>query len=110
MRILSQNGEYDLPYEKIVIERVKATILAECDSQDLNNRKEIATYSTEDKAKEAMEILHIAYINNKMYTNMTNEQRHLVADDILKKIPKEEICKSMNELFGIFQFPEDKEI
>ena len=54
MRIISQNGEYDIPYERVVLKRVRTAIkvYGAIDSKEL----EIARYSNESKAEKAMEM------------------------------------------------------
>lgn len=55
MRIISQNGNVDLPYEKALIFHAMETVLARCEGYD----KEIVLgeYSSMKKAYRAMEML-----------------------------------------------------
>lgn len=65
MRIISQDGTLDIPYEQVVIQRFKGEIyflnknLVGMDK--LNDDIVVATYSTEEKAKKAMEMLREEY-------------------------------------------------
>lgn len=65
MRIISQDGTLDIPYEQVVIQRFKGEIyflnknLTGID--DLVSDIVIAKYSTEEKAKKAMEMLREEY-------------------------------------------------
>ena len=65
MRIISQDGTLDIPYEQVVIQRFKGEIyflnknLTGID--DLVSDIVIAKYSTEEKAKKAMEMLRSDY-------------------------------------------------
>lgn len=52
MRIISQDGTIDLPYEQVIITRNDKSIYL---MEHLTEDVEIAKYSTEEKAKEAME-------------------------------------------------------
>lgn len=63
MRILSQMGTVDLPYESIGISRNVKEIVATpiADSNPQERHWPLAEYSTEAKARKAMEILQKAY-------------------------------------------------
>lgn len=60
MRIISQGGHADFPYEEIALCMASEDIIAR------HNDKEylMARYSTMDKAKKAMEMLHNWYFAN----------------------------------------------
>lgn len=66
MRVISQDGALDIPYEQVVIQRFNGEIyflnknLTGID--DLVSDIVIAKYSTEEKAKKAMEELRYAYM------------------------------------------------
>ena len=59
MRIISQNGNVDLPYEKALVFHAMETVLARCEGYD----KEIVLgeYSSQEKAYKAMEMLREQY-------------------------------------------------
>ena len=65
MRVISQDGTLDIPYEQVVIQRFNGEIyflnkdLTGID--DLGSDIVIAKYSTEEKAKKAMEMLREEY-------------------------------------------------
>ena len=65
MRVISQDGALDIPYEQVVIQRFNGEIyflnknLTGID--DLVSDIVIAKYSTEEKAKKAMEMLREEY-------------------------------------------------
>ena len=65
MRIISQNGTIDVPYEQVVIQRYKEKIYFLNKNltgvEHLTDDMEIASYSTEAKAKKAMEMLREKY-------------------------------------------------
>ena len=93
MRLVSQNGIYDVPYDKV--------ILGICDQ---NNKQEyviysyqenprflfLATYSTKDKALKVMEMLRKRYLD---YLDV-----------------KLETFWYSNDYPKVFQFPEDEEM
>lgn len=65
MRILSQDGKFDFPYERICLEvSDSGKVFAQGDvwgTATDNNYIEVANYSTEAKARKAMEMLHDRY-------------------------------------------------
>lgn len=65
MRIISQNGKYDLPYDMVAIDRWGAKIFAQSNliSSSDDNHIEIAKYSTPEKADKAMEMLHEKFLS-----------------------------------------------
>lgn len=56
MRVISQDGCYDIPYEKAVVSRLGRTVVA-YPLNDLGSSDyiQLASYSTEEKAIKAME-------------------------------------------------------
>lgn len=62
MRIISQDGTVDIPYEQVVIQRFKDKIYFLNKNltgvEQLIDDMEIASYSTEAKAIKAMKMLH----------------------------------------------------
>lgn len=106
MRIISQNGNVDLPYEKTLIFHAMEAVLARCEGYD----KEIVLgeYSSMEKAYKAMEMLIEAYGKlevMKVIANGTAEymERELNEDEV-NSINKQ--YRNMN----FFQFPQDDEI
>lgn len=108
MRVISQDGALDIPYEQVVIQRFNGEIyflnknLTGID--DLVSDIVIAKYSTEEKAKKAMEMLRIAYENNEFYHHTANSKYFT------------EVCQTLsNEIFKkatteYFQFPAEEEL
>ena len=60
MRLISQNGAIDVPYEMSAI-RNDDNLIILCMIGDTGKGSVIATYSTSEKAQKAMEMLHEAY-------------------------------------------------
>lgn len=65
MRVISQDGTLDIPYEQVVIQRFNGEIYFLNKNLtgigDLGSDIVIAKYSTEEKAKKAMEMLREEY-------------------------------------------------
>lgn len=59
MRVISQDGNFDLPYENLAIFFEYENVIARFE----NERHLLARYSTEAKAIKAMEMLRKAWIN-----------------------------------------------
>ena len=108
MRVISQDGTIDMPYEEVIIQRFSSRIyflnrnLTGVES--LSDGMQIAKYSTKEKALKAMEMLRRAYENNMFYHCMANTKRFEEAQNILSV---EQFQKATTEYF---QFPQDDEI
>lgn len=87
MRVISQDGTIDVPYEMVVIQRFEEDVYFLNRNltgvEDLISDIRLAKYSTEEKAIKAMEMLRKQY--------------------------KQYVCASVN-IYGVFQFPQDDEI
>lgn len=60
MRVISQNGEIDFPYEQIVVQRNENIVLAiPVSNGALTNV--LGNYGTPEKAEKAMKMLHDCY-------------------------------------------------
>lgn len=116
MRLVSQNGEFDVPYEIASLSRTENIIRAYVPIVGEKGTV-MACYSTEEKAKKAMKVLH------KVYAGMFLAQNVEMSDD-----DYEECIKMAARGFGIiktmvnspdikfepanivFRFPEDDEV
>ena len=116
MRLISQDGKFDIPYDEIVVE-----IFGEC---VVGRLKEyigrdiiLGSYSTEEKAEKAMEMLRTAYtgrfVTNADVPDDFNEQLM----ELMKGGFGTVIVKDMNDsrvefdnLNGYFQFPQDEDV
>lgn len=103
MRVISQDGTLDFPYELSTI-RVYNEIISMGMCKDDSCRSIIARYSTEAKAIKAMEMLRIAYENNEFYHHVGNSERFA---EVCQALSNEAFNKSTSEYF---QFPQDDEI
>ena len=117
MRVISQDGKLDFPYENSVVfinlvDASEIRIVAIGDDDDVV----IAKYSTEEKAKKAMEMLRIAYVG-KLITNADIPEDF---DETIKTAMKggfgtvivKDSCDRVefNNLNGYFQFPTEEEL
>lgn len=100
MRVISQHGGSDLPYEQIVVRSEMEYVMA------VYKEKEyvLGKYSSEEKAVKAMTMLREAYNNNEFYhhtatTNTFQEAMGILSSEKFKEVTSE-----------YFQFPQDEEI
>ena len=112
MRIISQNGTTNVPYEQCIIHRIGKKIYFVSNNlvgvllpvSDM----EMASYSTEEKAQKAMEMLRLASAGVLVAKN--------VPDDKLKELMKygavtvEDTDDIRVEHNGYFQFPKDEDV
>ena len=67
MRVISQDGTIDIPYESVIIQRFGREIYFLNKNligvEQLVSDMDIATYSTEEKAQKAMEMLRNNYLD-----------------------------------------------
>ena len=89
MRIISQDGTLDVPYENVVLYQERKEIM--CIFSGIYIGEKIAQYSTEEKAEKAMEMLREKY---KDYAKATNKSNFFTMFDYPK----------------VFQFPQDEDV
>lgn len=100
MRVISQHGNVDLPYEQIVVCHAMESVIALCNGE----KYVLGKYSSKEKAYKAMEMLKRAYENNMFYHCMANRKDCVEAQSALGA---EQFRKATTEYF---QFPQDNEI
>lgn len=120
MRVISQDGTLDMPYEEVIIQRFKSRIYFLNKNltgvESLSDDMQIAEYSTEAKAIKAMEMLREVYVG--MPIVMQNVD---ISDDAAKEFERLKKCGIMVRTENqpskvdfinnaIFQFPQDDEI
>lgn len=97
MRIISQNGYFDLPYEKCCIwlngNKIKVIPIGETESEYI-----FGIYSTSEKAEKAMEMLHEKYKSILGLEGGFNYGVNCYVQPNYWELPK------------IFQFPKDDEV
>ncbi len=90
MRIISQNGAIDVPYEMSAIRNDDKLIIL-CMAGETGKGSVIARYSTSEKAEKAMDMLREKY---KDYAKATNKSNFFTMFDYPK----------------VFQFPKDEDV
>lgn len=120
MRIISQDGTIDMPYEMVVVKRFgNAVYFLNRNLAGVENQVrdiELAKYSTEEKAKKSMEMLRDAYIG--MPIVMQNVD---VSEDVSREFERLKKCGIMVQTESqpskveyinnaIFQFPAEEEL
>lgn len=114
MRVISQDGTMDVPYENVVLYQDEKEIM--CIFSGIYIGRKLAQYSTEEKAIKAMEMLRKAYIG--MPIVMQNVD---ISEDVAKEFGRLQKCgimvKTENQPSkvdfinnAIFRFPQDNEI
>ena len=108
MRVISQDGTIDIPYDSVIIQRFGREIYFLNKNligvEQLVSDMDIATYSTEEKAQKAMEMLRISYENNEFYHHTSNSEHFT---EFAKALSEEMFKKATSEYF---QFPTDEEL
>lgn len=115
MRIISQDGTLDMPYEICTVWCRGSVIM--CDMCGDNTTKTVlATYSTDKNAQKVMEMLRVAYAG-KFITNANIPEDF---DEAIKTAMKggfgtvivKDSCSRVefNNLNGYFQFPKEEEL
>ena len=108
MRVISQDGTIDMPYDSVIIQRFGREIYFLNKNligvEQLVSDMDIATYSTEEKAKKAMEMLRISYENNEFYHHTSNSEHFT---EFAKALSEEMFKKVTSEYF---QFPKEEEL
>lgn len=101
MRVISQDGTIDMPYEEVIIQRFQRDIYFLNKNlvgvEQLVSDMVIAKYSTEEKAKKAMEELRYAYMCHTLVK--------------MGQTPPDGIDEKLTMgLSGVFQFPAEEEL
>lgn len=120
MRVISQDGTIDMPYEEVIIQRFRSRIYFLNKNligvESLNEDMQISEYSTKEKAKKAMEMLRDAYIG--MPIVMQNVD---ISEDVAREFERLKKCGIMVQTENqpskiecisnaIFQFPTEEEL
>ena len=108
MRVISQDGTLDMPYEEVIIQRFKSKIYILNKNltgvESLNDDMQIAEYSNEEKAKKAMEMLRERHTDNVFCREDIQYKAEIMLDDGL------DIVREMMMKCEYFQFPKDDEV
>ena len=102
MRVISQDGTIDIPYESVIIQRFKSTIYFLNKNligvEQLVSDMDIATYSTEEKAQKAMEMLRDTYLSRMELDGGYDAVNGCYVQPNFWVLPK------------VFQFPKDEDV
>lgn len=115
MRIISQDGTLDMPYEICTVWCRGSVIM--CDMCGDNTTKTVlATYSTDKKAQKVMEMLRVAYagkfITNADIPDDFNETVKTAMKGGFGTVVVKDTCERVefNNLNVYFQFPAEEEL
>lgn len=104
MRVISQHGNVDLPYEQIAVCHAMENVTA------LHNEKEyvLGKYSSQEKAYKAMEMLREQYGKLEVMKILASG----TAEYMEKALATDEMIKHYNTYcdMNVFRFPQDDEI
>ena len=110
MRVISQDGTMDVPYEissfSMAVgkyENVEHAVIF-CYNYSTSMGTKMAEYGSKEKAKKAMEMLRIAYGNNEFYHHISNSEHFT---EFVKALGEEMSKKATTEYF---QFPTEEEL
>lgn len=102
MRVISQDGTIDIPYESVIIQRFGREIYFLNKNligvEQLVSDMDIATYSTEEKAKKAMEMLRDTYLSRMELDGGYDAVNGCYVQPNFWVLPK------------VFQFPKDEDV
>ena len=112
MRVISQHGNVDLPYEQIVVCHAMESVIALYNGE----KYVLGEYSSKEKAYKAMEMLREAYVG--MPIVMQNVD---ISEDVAEEFERLKKCGIMVRAENqpskvdfinnaVFQFPQDDEI
>nr|DAR47367.1 MAG TPA: hypothetical protein [Bacteriophage sp.] len=112
MRVISQHGNVDLPYEQIVVCHAMESVIALYNGE----RYLLGEYSSKEKSYKVMEMLRKAYIGMPIVM-----QNVAISEDVAKEFERLKKCGIMVRTENqpskveclsnaIFQFPQDDEI
>lgn len=112
MRVISQDGTIDIPYEMVVIQRFEEDIYFLNRNltgvEDLINDIKLAEYSTGTKAIKAMEMLREQYSRIEIIKALASGTCEHMEESLKPEEFKDILKKYIN--MEVFQFPQDDEI
>ena len=100
MRVISQHGNVDLPYEQIVVCHAMESVIALYNG----NKYVLAEYSSKEKAYKAMEMLRERHTDNVFCREDVQYKAEIMLDEGL------DIVREMMMKCEYFQFPKDDEV
>lgn len=112
MRVISQDGTLDMPYEEVIIQRFKSRIYFLNKNltgvESLSDDMQIAEYSTKAKAIKVMEMLRGQYKGLEVFKVLASG----TAEHMEKPFNFDELKEYIRAYhdINVFQFPQDDEI
>ena len=118
MRVISQDGTIDIPYDSVIIQRFGGEIYFLNKNligvEQLVSDMDIATYSNEEKAKKAMEMLRDTYQYGKRVAVPKFDESGIDKEDDITLYN----TRLINDFFKggtyvptkVFQFPKDEDV
>ena len=118
MRVISQDGTIDMPYDSVIIQRFGREIYFLNKNligvEQLVSDMDIATYSTEEKAQKAMEMLKDTYQYGKRVAVPKFDESGIDKEDDITLYN----TRLINDFFKggtyvptkVFQFPKDEDV
>ena len=100
MRVISQHGNVDLPYEQIVVCHAMESVIALYNGE----KYVLGEYSSKEKAYKAMEMLRERHTDNVFCREDIQYKAEIMLDDGLN------IVREMMIKCEYFQFPKDDEV
>lgn len=108
MRVISQDGTKDFPYDSSSVSVyagcINGRVYVRMQLCGYDDSVDVADYSTEEKAKKAMEMLRIAYENNVFYHCTAGSK---CFEEVRSILSEEQFQKATTEYF---QFPAEEEL
>lgn len=106
MRVISQNGVVDAPYENFVFSITKDNYIV-ATRYSIGRPSEIASgimakYSTLEKAEKAMKLLREVYVVNEDYKRLSDDLKSKIS-----KVVSEEVSLKCG---CVFQFPKEEDL
>lgn len=104
MRVISQHGNVDLPYEQIVVCHAMESVIALYNGE----KYVLGEYSSKEKAYKAMEMLRDQYKGLEVFKVLASG----TAERMEKSFNSDELKKYIQAYhdINVFQFPQDDEI
>ena len=100
MRVISQHGNVDLPYEQIVVCHAMESVIALYNGE----KYVLGKYSSKEKAYKAMEMLRERHTDNVFCREDIQYKAEIMLDEGLN------IVREMMMKCEYFQFPKDDEV
>lgn len=108
MRVISQDGRLDFPYDSSSVSLyagcINGRVYVRMQICGYDDSVDVADYSTKEKAKKAMEMLRIAYENNVFYHCAAGSK---CFEEVRSILSEEQFQKATTEYF---QFPAEEEL